>query len=178
MREKTDMPIVLMGYYNPIYSYGVLNFIKHAKAAGIDGVIIPDLIPEEANEFIFIARQYDLNTIFLATPTSSGNRFRLIARKTRGFLYYVCLAGVTGARQVLPAHISQHIKQIKKISKIPVCIGFGVSTPRQVRALSSYCDGIIVGSAIIDRIEMNLPDKQKSVKKATSFVKGMMKGLR
>ena len=177
LREKTDIPIVLMGYYNPIYSYGILNFIKHAKAAGIDGIIIPDLIPEEADEFIFISRQYDLNTIFLAAPTSSTKRLRLIASKSTGFIYYVSLTGVTGARQTIPVNIKENVQRVKRVSKKPVCVGFGVSTPAQARVLAKCSDGVIVGSAIIKILEKNLGNKARAIKDAVSFVKRMVKGL-
>jgi len=178
LREKTDIPIVLMGYYNPIYSYGVLNFIKRATTAGVDGVIVPDLIPEEADDFIFISRQYDLSTIFLAAPTSSAERLRLISSKSTGFIYYVSLTGVTGTRQALPAGIRENIRRIKRISKKPVCVGFGVSTPAQVKVLARYFDGIIVGSAVIKILEKNLGNKAKAIKDAVSFVKSMIRGLK
>ena len=178
LRKKTDIPIVLMGYYNPIFSYGVLSFIKHAKTAGVDGVIIPDLIPEEADDFIFISRQYDLSTIFLAASTSSAKRLRLIASKSTGFIYYVSLTGVTGARQSIPGDIRAHVQKIKRKSRKPVCVGFGVSTPQQVKALSRYCDGVIVGSAIVKVLEENLDNKQRAIKDAVSFVKSMIKGLK
>ena len=177
LRKKTDMPIVLMGYYNPIYNYGVLNFIKRAKQAGVDGVIVPDLIPEEAGEFVSVSRKYDLNTIFLAAPTSSAERLKLIISKSTGFIYYVSLTGVTGTRQVIAEGVRGHVQRIKRNSSKPVCIGFGVSTPSQVKALSVYSDGVIVGSAIIKVIEKNLGNKSRAVKGAVSFVKKMRKGL-
>ena len=177
LRKKTDMPIVLMGYYNPIYNYGVLNFIKRAKQAGVDGVIVPDLIPEEAGEFISVSRKYDLSTIFLAAPTSSARRLKAIVAKSTGFVYYVSLTGVTGARHAMGEGIKAHVQKIKRISRKPVCIGFGVSTPSQVNALSMYSDGVIVGSAIIKVLEKNLGNKSKAVKEAISFVKKMRKGL-
>ena len=178
LREKTDIPIVLMGYYNPIHSYGVLNFIKRATAAGVDGVIVPDLIPEEADDFIFISRQYDLSTIFLAAPTSPAKRLRLIASKSTGFIYYVSLTGVTGARQSIPGDIRAHVQKIKRKCRKPVCVGFGVSTAQQVKMLSGYSDGVIVGSAIVKVLEKNLGNKAKAIKDAVSFVKSMIKGLK
>jgi len=178
LRKKTDIPIVLMGYYNLVYNYGIVRFIKEARQSGADGVIIPDLIPEEADELIFVARQCDFKTIFLAAPTSTKKRMRLIAQKSTGFIYYVSLAGVTGAREVLPTHIREHIRTIKRLSSKPVCVGFGVSTPKQVKRLSLYCDGVIVGSAIIDKIEKNLPDKAKAIRDAVAFVKKMAQGVR
>ena len=178
LRKQTQIPIVLMGYYNPIFDYGVLRFIKDAKSAGADGAIIPDLIPEESDEFVFIARQYDLKTIFLVAPTSSKERIRLIAKRSNGFIYYVSLTGVTGARETLPAHIKEHITKIRGITKRPVCIGFGVSTTEQVKGLVKFCDGVIVGSAIINRIEKALPDKNKAIKQAVLFTKKLIRGVR
>ncbi len=177
LRSSLDIPIVLMGYLNPIYDYGIKRFIKDAKSSGCDGVIIPDLIPEESDEFLKDAKKENLYMIFLAAPTSSKERLNLIAKKSSGFIYYVSLTGVTGARSSLPTHIKDHINQIKKISKKPVCIGFGVSTPKQVKNLSSFSDGVIVGSAIINRIEKNLPDKKKAVKSASAFAKQLKQGL-
>jgi len=177
LRKKTDIPIVLMGYYNPIYSYSIVRFVNDAQAAGADGVIVPDLIPEEADELIFVARQCDFKTIFLVAPTSTRERVKLIAQKSTGFIYYVSLAGVTGARTVLPTHIREHIRTINRLTKKPVCIGFGVSTSKQVKSLSAYCDGVIVGSAIINIIEKSLPDKPKAIRDVTRFIKSMRQGL-
>jgi len=175
LRKKTQIPIVLMGYYNPILHYGLKRFTKDVSRAGVDGIIIPDLIPEEADELIHSARGSSLCTIFLAAVTSSAKRLRSIAQKSTGFIYYVSLTGVTGVRQVLPSHIKCHINQIKRISKKPVCVGFGVSNPKQVAALNHYCDGVIVGSAIINNIEKGLPDKGKAIRMAGDFVKNIIK---
>jgi tryptophan synthase alpha chain len=177
LRKKIDTPIVLMGYYNPIFHYGILNFIKHSKQAGVDGVIIPDLIPEEADEFIFIARQHSLSTVFLASPTSTIKRLKLISSKSTGFIYYVSVAGVTGTRRNLDAGIRKNIQRIKKISSKPVCVGFGVSTPGQVKTISAFSDGVIVGSAIIKIIEKNLNSKITMVREIISFI-GKLKGRR
>jgi tryptophan synthase alpha chain len=178
LRKKTDIPITLMGYYNPIFSYGIFDFIKQAKAAGVDGVIVPDLIPEEANEFISIARRYDLSTIFLASPTSPAKRLGIIASKSTGFIYYVSLIGVTGARQAIPDGVKAHVLKIRQASKKPVCVGFGISTPEQVKAISPYSDGVIVGSAIIKVLEKDIANSTRARRAAISFVKRMIKGLR
>jgi tryptophan synthase alpha chain len=177
LRKKTSIPIVLMGYYNPIYNFGVIKFIKQAKKSGVDGVIVPDLIPEEAGKFVSAAKHYDLNTIFLASPTSSRKRLDIISARSTGFIYYVSLTGVTGTRQFLAKGIKEHVQDIKQRSKKPVCIGFGVSTPEQVRTLSTYSDGVIVGSAIIKILEKSISNKQKAVMDAVSFVKKMIRGL-
>ena len=138
-------------------------------------MIIPDLIPEEADEFIFTARQHCLSTVFLASPTSTLKRLRLISSKSTGFIYYVSVAGVTGTRRNLDASIKKNMQRIKKISSKPVCVGFGVSTPAQVKAISAFSDGVIVGSAIIKIIEKNLNSKITMIREIISFI-GKLKG--
>lgn len=178
LRRMVEIPLVLMTYYNPVYKYGVKRFVEDAKIAGADGVIVPDLSPEEAGELISASKRNMFNTIFLAAPTSTRERIRLIAEKSSGFIYYVSLTGVTGARKKLPAQIREHIRQIKRITNKPVCVGFGVSTPEQVRDLSRFCDGVIVGSAIINKLESSLSDKKRIPDKVVAFVKSLIKGLR
>jgi len=165
-----------MTYYNPVYDYGVNRFVKEAVSAGVDGVIVPDLIPEEADELIFVSRAYNFDTIFLAAPTSSKERIKMIAQKSTGFIYYVSLTGVTGARKALSPDIRRHIKQIKSASAKPVCIGFGVSTPQQVRRLGKLSDGLIVGSAIINKLEKYPNNRPLAIKEAAAFVKKLAKG--
>jgi len=178
MRRRVEVPIVLMTYYNPVYSYGVRRFVKDAKASGADGVIVPDLAPEGANELIRSSTRHKFDTIFLAAPTSTTKRLRLITNRSRGFIYYVSLTGVTGARANLPSHIKGHIRQIKRITNKPVCIGFGVSNAAQVRRLCKVADGVIVGSAIINKIEKNLTNRKNIPKIVATFVKGLRKGMR
>lgn len=177
LREETEVPLILMSYYNPIFSYGVKRFVEDAKARGVDGVIVPDLSPEEAGALISISRKRSFCTIFLVAPTSTKKRIALIAQKSTGFIYYVSLTGVTGSRKRLPPYIQAHIRYIKGITDRPVCVGFGVSAARQVRSLTRFSDGVIVGSAIIDRLEKALPRRQRIIHDVTQFVKGLMKGL-
>jgi len=153
LRRKTSLPVVLMGYYNPIFHYGVSSFVETAKGAGADGLIVPDLPPEEAGELIAAARQADLDTVFLLAPTSTPERIRKIAEVSRGFIYYVSLTGVTGARKELAAGIERSIERIRKATPLPVCIGFGISSPEHVKRVRSCADGVIVGSAVVERIE-------------------------
>jgi len=178
LRKETDIPLVLMGYYNPIYRYGEKRFVRDAKAAGADGVIVPDLSPEEADQLIRACEKYEFDPIFLAAPTSTKKRLKLIASKSKGFIYYVSLTGVTGARKQLPAHIRDHIRDIKRIADKPVCIGFGISSLEQVKQLSSFCDGVIVGSALIGKIEKNLSSKSRVSKSVARFAKTLVKGVR
>ncbi|MFA5069150.1 MAG: tryptophan synthase subunit alpha [Candidatus Omnitrophota bacterium] len=176
-RRNTDIPLLLMGYYNPLYRYGISRFILNAKAAGIDGIIIPDLIPEESGELVCAARRHDFCTVFLASPTSSSVRLKLISSRSTGFIYYVSLAGVTGVRKDLPRHMRRHVVDIKRISKKPVCVGFGISTPQQVSQVCAFSDGVIVGSAIIKIIEKNLKDKARLMRDVVSFTKRLRKAL-
>ena len=152
IRKKSNVPIVLMSYLNPVYRYGIKNFIRDAVKAGVDGAIFPDLPPDEAAEFEKAAREKDFCIIFLASPTSAPGRIKAIAEHSKGFIYYVSLTGVTGARSSLPSHIARNIKKIKRVTGKPVCVGFGVSNEKQAKSISKVADGVIVGSAIIDVI--------------------------
>ncbi len=153
LRKNTEIPIVIMSYLNPIYKYGLEEFARVCRKMGVDGVIIPDLVPEEAEGWLRVARLNKLSTIFLAAPTSPLERIRRIAKKSTGFLYYVSLTGVTGARDRLDSNTIEALKAIKKATDRPVACGFGISRPEQARKVSRYSDGVIIGSAIIDLIE-------------------------
>ncbi len=159
LRKKTEIPIVLMSYLNPVYKYGLEEFARMCKKMGVDGVIIPDLVTEEAEEWLRAARTNRLSTIFLAAPTSPLERIKKIASKSTGFLYYVSLTGVTGARDKLNSNVIEALKAIKRITNRPVACGFGISNPQQARKVSRYSDGVIVGSAIIDLIERSTTRK-------------------
>ncbi|MFH0762688.1 MAG: tryptophan synthase subunit alpha [Candidatus Omnitrophota bacterium] len=154
-RKQTQMPICLMSYYNPIYCFPQEKFVKLAAGAGVDGVIIPDLPPEEAGDFLKAANKSGLDIILFLAPTSSSKRIKLISKKAKGFIYYVSLTGVTGPRQQLPDDIAAHIKAIKRVTNKPVCAGFGVSSRLQVKQINRVADGVIVGSAIIKKIREN-----------------------
>jgi len=153
LRKNTEIPIVLMSYLNPVYKYGLEEFARMCRKMGVDGVIIPDLVTEEAEEWLRAARTNKLSTIFLAAPTSPLERIKKIASKSTGFLYYVSLTGVTGARDRLNSNVIEALKAIRRITNKPVACGFGISNPQQARKVSKYSDGVIVGSAIIDLIE-------------------------
>lgn len=171
IREKSQIPIILMGYYNPILKYGVNEFIKDALANGADGAIVPDLPVEEAADFIKQAKKKKFATIFLVSPTSTKNKMKEIAKKSTGFVYYVSLTGVTGARESLPSKIKQDVKTLKRFTKKPVCVGFGISKPQQVKDITAFADGVIIGSAIIKQIEANLGNKSKIFSSVTKLVK-------
>jgi tryptophan synthase alpha chain len=172
IRKKTDIPICLMTYYNPVYCFGEERFLKAAVFSGVDGVIIPDLPPEEGLDFSRKARKFDIDVIFFLSPTSTEKRANLVSSVSRGFIYYVSLTGVTGARKKLPSDLKKHILKIKGITDKPVCVGFGVSTREQVRQIWQAADGVIVGSAIVKKIKENI-NKPDLVKRVTVFVKGL-----
>jgi tryptophan synthase alpha chain len=156
LRRKTDLPICLMTYYNPVFCFKDKRFAKQAAACGVDGVIIPDLPYEEATGFSRMAAAYGLINIFFIAPTSSLARIKAISRVARGFIYYVSLAGVTGSRKSLSADLKTKLAVIKKIARTPVCAGFGISCARQVAQVNKIADGAIVGSAIVAKIKENL----------------------
>lgn len=149
-------PLILMTYFNPVFHYGLKAFAKGCKKSGIDGVIVPDLPPEEARPWIQEAREFGLDTIFLVIPSSPPERIRLINRYSRGFIYYASVTGVTGTREKLPEELEFAVRGIKEYSKKPVAVGFGISNPEQAKMISRFADGVIVGSAIVKIIEENL----------------------
>jgi tryptophan synthase alpha chain len=153
IRRQSQIPLVFMGYYNMVYQYGLKAFAEDAVSAGLDGAIIPDLPIEEADEWIAVARRAGLDTIFLAAPTTPMERIERIAQRSRGFLYYVSVTGITGARQELPAELAQNLAMARNHARLPVAVGFGISRPQQVAMLSQVADGVIVGSAIVRLIE-------------------------
>jgi tryptophan synthase alpha chain len=170
IRSKTQIPIVLMLYYNLVFHYGLKRFIEMAGRSGIDGAIIPDLPLEESKELRDIAKRQGFSIIHLLAPTSSMERIKNIAAISTGFIYYVSLTGTTGTRSKLPGELSENLRKIKKITKKPVCAGFGISTREQVKAVSKISDGVIVGSAIVKVIEKNIRNKEL-VKRVGNFAR-------
>jgi tryptophan synthase alpha chain len=153
LRSKIEQPLVLMGYANVFLAMGEKNFAVAAKEVGVDGVITVDLPPEEGELFFDSLIEYEVDPILLASPTTSEARLASLAEKTRGFLYYVSLTGVTGARKEMAAGLEEAVLRIRRISDVPVCVGFGVSTPEQVSEIGRFADGVVVGSALVDLIE-------------------------
>jgi tryptophan synthase alpha chain len=147
-----DTPIVLMGYYNPIYSRGVDRFLAEALEAGVDGLIVVDLPPEEDEELCLPALEAGLHFIRLATPTTDDRRLPAVLKNTSGFVYYVSVAGVTGAKEAEAGVVGPEVARIKARTDLPVCVGFGVRTPERARAVAGVADGVVVGSAIVERI--------------------------
>lgn len=153
LRGRVALPVVLLSYYNPILRYGLGTFCEDAAAAGVDGVVIPDLPADEGDELIAAARPAELDTIFLLAPTSTDHRIRLVAQRSSGFIYCVSITGVTGVRDVLAEGIAPLVARIRKATDLPVCVGFGVSTPRQAQQVAEVADGVIVGSALVAALE-------------------------
>jgi len=178
LRRETDMPVALMTYYNPVFAYGVRRFVKAASAAGVDGVIIPDLPPEEAKDLIAAGGGKNFKHVFLLSPTSSPERVRIVGKKSSGFIYYISLTGVTGARRELPKEIAGNVKKIKRVTGKPVCVGFGVSTPKQAKRIAGIADGVIVGSAIIKVVEKNLGERKAIPKKVGAFVRPLVRAIK
>lgn len=147
------VPVVLLSYYNPVVQYGVGRFCQDAARHGIDGIVIPDLPADEADELVAAARPAGLDTIFLLAPTSTDARIRLAAARSTGFIYCVSVTGVTGVRDRLPEEIHGLVGKIKTLTRLPVCVGFGVSTPEQARHVAGIADGVIVGSALVSLLE-------------------------
>ncbi|MBL7072506.1 MAG: tryptophan synthase subunit alpha [Candidatus Omnitrophica bacterium] len=173
LRKSTDVPFVFMTYYNIILNYGVARFVKNAKSVGADGVIVADLPMEETKKLKLCADRSGFDVIMLAAPTTPIERFKMISNCSRGFVYYVSLTGVTGARESLPAKLKNEIKKLKKHTKKPICVGFGISSAHQAKNIARVADGVIVGSAIIKRIEKNLKNKTKMVREVESFARSI-----
>jgi tryptophan synthase alpha chain len=155
-RGDNVMPIVLMGYYNPIYVYGVEEFLADAKTAGVDGLIVVDLPPEEDEELCLPALKAGFNFIRLATPTTDDKRLRAVLKNTSGFVYYVSITGITGAAAPDEAKVAAGVARIKRHTTLPVCVGFGVRTSEQARAIALGADGVVVGSALVEAVRTSL----------------------
>ncbi|MBI1736381.1 MAG: tryptophan synthase subunit alpha [Candidatus Rokubacteria bacterium] len=153
LRREIDTPIVLMTYYNPVLAFGLKAFAETATKVGVDGVIVPDLPPDEADPFAAEADPVGLDLVYLVAPTSTPARMRMIARKSRGFVYVVSLTGVTGERQELPKDLADQIRKLRAVTTKPLCVGFGVGRPEQAAAVGRLADGVIVGSAIVRLVE-------------------------
>ena len=156
LRQKTKIPLVLMTYYNPVFKYGEERFIADAKDAGVDGVIIPDLPPDEAGEFTRLAKNADVASIFLLAPTSTDERIKKVTRASTGFIYYVSITGITGAQLLLDGSIEKSINGIRRITDKPVAVGFGISTPDEAKAVAGVSDGVVIGSAIVKKAQLSL----------------------
>ena len=169
--DDNTTPIVLMGYYNPIYSMGVDRFLAEAKSAGVDGLIVVDLPPEEDSELCIPAGQAGLNFIRLTTPTTDSKRLPKVLQNTSGFIYYVSITGITGAASASAEMVAPEVARIKSSTDLPVCVGFGIKTPENAQAIAGVADGAVVGTAIVDRIGAG-----QSPAEVLEFVKSLAEG--
>lgn len=169
-KDDNATPIVLMGYYNPIYIYGVDKFLVDAKSAGIDGLIIVDLPPEEDDELCLPAMKAGLNFIRLATPTTDDKRLPAVLANTSGFVYYVAITGITGAAAADATAVSGAVARIKRHTKLPVCVGFGIRTPENAQAIASHANGAVVGTALVDALKNSLDAEGRATAKTVHAV--------
>lgn len=165
VRRKTNIPLILMGYYNPIFVMGLEAFARKARDSGVDGVLVVDLPPEEARPLALVLKKYKLDLIFLLAPTSTEVRIRQAVRQGSGFLYYVALTGVTGAKLAINAELHDQVQRIRKLSTRPIVVGFGISKPAQIKQIGADCDGVVVGSALVKLIHAS---RGKSLQNALS----------
>jgi tryptophan synthase alpha chain len=170
-------PIVLMGYYNPIYIYGVDRFLADAKSAGVDGLIIVDLPPEEDHELCLPAMKAGLNFIRLATPTTDDERLPAVLANTSGFVYYVSITGITGSASANATAVGDAVARIKRHTRLPVCVGFGIRTPEAARAIAQHADGVVVGTALVDTMRGSLDAQGRATAKTVDAVADLVAAL-
>jgi len=176
-KQDNDTPIVLMGYFNPVLTYGIEKFIADAKAAGVDGLIIADLPPEEDNQLRTHAQKHGIDIIRLITPTTDAKRLPAVLANASGFLYYVSVTGITGSKQASAAPVRAAIDAIRPHSSLPVAVGFGITTPDQARDIAQAADGVVVGSAIVNRLASNLDADNKAKTGLVDDVLGFVASL-
>jgi tryptophan synthase alpha chain len=176
-KDDNTTPLVLMGYYNPIYIYGVDKFLVDAKAAGVDGLIIVDLPPEEDDELCLPAMKAGLNFIRLATPTTDDKRLPAVLANTSGFVYYVAVTGVTGSAAADSKVVGDAVARIKRHTKLPVCVGFGIRTPEAARAIAERADGSVVGTALVDALKGSLDAEDRATAKTVTAVADLVAAL-
>lgn len=169
-KDDNATPLVLMGYYNPIYIYGVDKFLADAKTSGVDGLIIVDLPPEEDDELCIPALKAGLNFIRLATPTTDDKRLPAVLANTSGFVYYVSIAGITGAAAADANAVGEAVARIKRHTQLPICVGFGIRTPEAARAIAEKADGSVVGTALVDALKNSLDTEGRATAKTVNAV--------
>jgi len=172
LRAKVDIPLVFMTYYNPVFSYGLTTFCRDCASAGISGLIIPDLPPEEGTELESISLKHNLDLIYLLAPTSTGERIDMVAARSRGFIYLVSMTGVTGSRDRLPGGLESFVSRVRQRTSLPLCVGFGISNLTQARRVAKVADGVIVGSRLIQLLE-----EKDAPSKVRTFVRSLKEAL-
>ncbi len=176
-KEDNATPLVLMGYYNPIYIYGVDKFLSDAKSAGVDGLILVDLPPEEDDELCIPALKAGLNFIRLATPTTDDKRLPAVLANTSGFVYYVSITGITGSASADSSVVGQAVARIKRHTGLPVCVGFGIRTPEAARDIAEHADGVVVGTALVDAVRGSLDAEGRATGKTVQAVADLTSAL-
>ena len=176
-RDDDATPLVLMGYYNPIYIYGVDRFLVDAKSAGVDGLIVVDLPPEEDTELCLPAMKAGLNFIRLATPTTDDKRLPAVLANTSGFVYYVSITGITGAAGADATTVGEAVSRIKRHTKLPVCVGFGIRTPEAARGIAEHADGAVVGTALVDALRGTLDAEDRATTRTVGAVADLAASL-
>ncbi len=181
-RADADTPVILMGYFNPIYSYGVEAFLRDVKSAGADGLIIVDMPPEEDEELCIPALEAGVNFIRLATPTTDDKRLPKVLTNTSGFLYYVSITGITGTREAVASDVGDHVARIRRHTDLPIAVGFGIKTPAQAAAIAGVADAAVVGSALVERVRAGLDAEGRArdglVEDLLGFVGELAQGVR
>ena len=172
LRQEVDVPLVFMTYYNPVLSYGLGKFCAASARSGVDGLIVPDLPPDEGSELESVSQKQGLALIYLLAPTSTEERIRLVAEKSHGFIYIVSLTGVTGARESLPADLETFVGKVRQVTTQPLCVGFGISTPEQASRIARAADGVIIGSRLIQLMEA-----ERDLASVGDFIKEVRKAL-
>jgi len=171
--EGFTTPVVIMGYFNPFYRFGLERFAEEASKVGLDGAIIPDLPLEEAKPWLRLAKKKGLAAVMLAAPTTPPERIEAIAKASTGFLYYVSVTGITGARDKLPEDLALKLDLAREVSPVPVAVGFGISKPEQVRFLAPHADAIVVGSALVKIVAQHVSDRKSLIRELKRFVKDL-----
>jgi len=172
LRRRTDIPLLFMSYYNPIFSYGVEKFCQDCHKSGVDGLIVPDLLPEEGSSLEAAVKKNSLDIIYLLAPTSTDERVRLVGERSGGFIYLVSVAGITGARDRLPPGLDGLVSGVKAITSKPLCVGFGISSPQQAKQVAAVAEGVIIGSRIIQ-----LMAAEDSLSATAAFIKQIRQAL-
>ncbi|HLF89441.1 MAG TPA: tryptophan synthase subunit alpha [Anaerolineales bacterium] len=172
------IPFMLMGYINPILAYGIERFVQDAKEAGANGLIVPDLTPEEAGELENLCKEHGLALVFLVAPNSTEERIQLVCKRTTGFVYLVSVMGVTGSRSDLPVGLREFTERVRKYARVPLAVGFGISTPDQASSVGEVADGVIVGSALVREVGEAIRTKNDPVSAARKFVESINHGLK
>ncbi len=176
VRKKTQIPLILMGYYNPVFCYGPERFARDAAAAGVDALLLVDLPPEEIDEISVAMRASGIDLITLLAPTTPSERMKRLAATAEGYLYYVSMTGVTGAQKISPKDIQPAVEKLKGLADVPVAVGFGITTAEDARAVGAFADGVVVGSALVKIIEEN-GQSEELLPKVAKFIIELKHGL-